>query len=91
MISPTPGRIVWFRPNGAPFPGNQYNPVEPLAAMVVHVFNDGMVNLVVYDSSGVAFPVPSVILIQDEVQPPVEQYYCHWMPYQLGQAKKEQS
>jgi len=87
MISPTPGRIVWFRPNGFYDSINHYNIGEPLAAMIVHVWNDRMVNIVLFDSSGMSYPFTSVHLRQPEDPVPVGTGYAEWMPYQVGQAK----
>jgi len=85
MIKPTIGRVVWYRPNKYDDAFAFYQ-VEPLAAMVVRVWNDRMVNLVVFDPNGLPLSRTSVRLIQ-EGDPIGSESYCEWMPYQLGQAK----
>lgn len=93
MISPTPGRIVWFTPphdRGQPhFPAGlvHHDRTKPLAAMIVHVWGDRMVNLVVFDSEGKSFPFTSVGLLQDDDMKPEGGRFAAWMPYQVGQAK----
>jgi hypothetical protein len=90
MIKPTPGRVVWFTPpkiiGSTPFV--HHDPAAPLAAMVCHVWNDRMVNLVVFDSNGASFGFTSVQLLQDDDAKPEVGYFCSWMPYQTGQAAK---
>lgn len=86
-ILPTVGRVVWFRPNGAGFHGNQFSPGEPLAAIITHVVNEEMVNLAVFDSSAAVISSLNTPLVQDG-EPVPNQSYCHWMPFQLGQAAR---
>lgn len=88
MIKPTVGRVVLFTPSIH----NQHIPhhdkTKPLAAMVVHVWGDRMVNLVVFDSNGGSGPSTSVTLLQDDDRKPEDGFFCEWMPYQTGQAAK---
>lgn len=86
MITPTPGRIVHYRPG----PGDVANHSigEPLAAIVCHVWNDRMVNLCVFDANGNPMPRTSVVLLQPGDQAPTGGAYCEWMQYQLGQAER---
>jgi hypothetical protein len=92
MITPSNGRIVWYTParvgdeNMA-----QHNPVVPLAAMVVNVWGDRMVNLVIFDGNGGMFARTSVTLLQDDDRKPEEGRFCAWMPYQKGQAAKTEA
>jgi hypothetical protein len=91
MIKPTVGRVVWFTPSATHEPGFVRNDVTaPLAAMVAHVWGDRMVNLVVFDGNGVPFGKTSVALLQDDDAKPSHGYFCEWMPYQVGQAKKHE-
>ena len=87
MIPPTVGRVVWYHPTqqdpGIP-PGDQ-----PLAAIITHVWNARMVNLVVFASEGVPFAKTSVRLAQDDDVAELGQ--AQWMPYQVGQAKKHEA
>lgn len=86
MINPTNGRQVWFRPNGC-FLHNFVHYDQPLAATVVHVWGDRLVNLQVLDSNGVAHAITSVTLLQDDDAAPLHgQVYAEWMPYQKTQA-----
>ena len=104
IITPTVGRKVWFRLNGInelekPHSGTKTTPVrlfplaadptQPLDATVVYVWNDRMVTLHVLDHYGNPFIAPSVPLMQEGDTPPQFGCYAEWMPYQLGQAKKE--
>lgn len=91
MIKPTNGRVVLFHP-GANFliNGAQHDPKQLLAAHVVHVWGDRMVNLLVFDSNGTRFPVTSVQLLQDDDQPTSDNW-AEWMDYQKGQAAKTEA
>ena len=104
IITPTVGRKVWFRLNGVnelekPRSGTAMTPVrsipsavdqtQPLDATVVYVWNDRRVNLHVLDHYGNPFIATSVLLMQEGDTPPQFGVYAEWMPYQLGQAKKE--
>ena len=53
-ILPTVGRVVWFMPSRLTGDGRfaHIDGRKPLAAIVAHVFNDGLVNLAVFDSNG---------------------------------------
>lgn len=88
MITPTVGRVVWFYPGrDTPQPSEfvYHGELRPLAAIVTHVWNDQMVNLVVFDSNGNSHRRTSITLVQ-HVAPGSN--YCEWMPYQKGQAAK---
>lgn len=104
IIAPSVGRKVWFRLNGIselekPRFGTETVPVQyrphtvefnqPLDATVVYVWNDRMVNLHILDHYGNPFIATSVKLLQEGDTPPQFGFYAEWMPYQLGQAKKE--
>ncbi|MFC2974662.1 Gp49 family protein [Azotobacter bryophylli] len=90
MIHPTPGRIVWFHPNGITLPPNfAYSDSEqPLAATIAYVHSDRMVNLFVIDQNGMGYSLTSVTLLQDDDATPGAGSYAEWMPYQKGQAAK---
>lgn len=93
IIQPTNGRIVWFHPDKL-FHGTQIDKATPLAAMICHVHSDRLVNLDVVDSNGAHWPVQSVYLRQPEDDWSTEGMtgrYCEWMPYQKGQAKKDEN
>lgn len=89
MITPTVGRVVWFHPGI----GEKLLAFsdQPLAAMVTYVWGDRMVNLVVFDSNGVPAGRTSVKLRQEGDEPCVGEMYCEWMPYQKGQAAKNEA
>lgn len=103
IITPTVGRKVWFRPNGclnlqvpnhshyATTPPAIISQEQPLDATVVYVWNDRTVNLVVFDHYGFPFVASSVTLVQEGDAIPGIGFYCEWMPYQTGQARKEQA
>jgi len=87
MITPTVGRIVWFRAKlqeGLP----QDTPER--AAIVVGVLGDRAINVLVFDFDGHAVPMLNVLLLQDDDSPPTAVSYCQWMPYQKGQALKSE-
>jgi hypothetical protein len=87
MISPTVGRVVWYRPGKHETVGVMDN--QPLAAHVTYVWSDTMVNLMVIDHHGHAHARTSVKLLQDGGNPALEdESYCEWMPYQKGHALK---
>jgi hypothetical protein len=94
MIPPSNGRIVWYTPSVpvGDFDSDrgivQHDKLKPLAAMVVHVWGDRMVNLIVFDSNGMPMPRTSVALLQDGDAAPEGGRFCQWMPYQIGQAAK---
>lgn len=90
MIKPTVGRMVWYYKDKSQTQIVQHE--QPLAAQICMVWGDRMVNLHVIDANGVAHAVTSVQLVQDgDLQPAVgTAAYCVWMPYQIGQAKKEE-
>lgn len=85
MISPTPGRMVWFylantRPGFAGSPGNAF------AAVVASVIGDRMINICAFDANGSPHPMQSVYLQQEGEDKPAGDW-CAWMPYQIGQAR----
>lgn len=81
MITPTIGRVVWFREGGSD------QAAQPQAALVTYVHSDTMVNLAVFDPNGFNYSKTSVTLVQ-EGHPVPPWAYCEWMPYQKGQAAK---
>jgi hypothetical protein len=92
MIKPSNGRVVWFTPSRVTEHRiEQHDGRQPLAAMVVHVWGDRMVNLVVFDSNGRPHAETSVTLLQDDDLKPEEGRFASWMPYQLGQAAKTEA
>ena len=87
VITPTPGRVVWFHPG-------KYDDListdpQPLAAIVAYVHSDWMVNLTVCDRNGEWHSRTSVRLRQVNDEADVNSY-CEWMPYQIGQAKRHE-
>lgn len=81
MITPTVGRVVLFYPKA--------EMDQPYAATVAHVWSDRCVNLGYLDSNGNSGGATSVPLIQEGDTKP-DSFYCEWMPYQVGQAKKHE-
>jgi len=87
MISPTPGRVVWYMPGAerAALGGGD----DVLAAIVAYVHTDRLVNLAVFDVNGNVHSRTSVKLLQDDEQEDyLGQPHAVWMPYQKGQAAK---
>ena len=90
MIKPSVGRVVWFKPGAWDAKNLAFNDDQPLAALVTYVWNDRLVNLVVFDANGQGQGRTSVPLIQDDDVVP-EGFYAQWMPYQKGQAAKTEA
>lgn len=83
MISPSIGRVVWYYTNPREAQAN--------AAIVTYVWNDRMINLVVFDANGVPRSETSVDLLQDDEKPSGQSRWAEWMPYQKGQAAKTEA
>lgn len=63
-----------------------------MAALVTWVWGDHMVNLVVFDSNGNPMGRTSVPVVQEGSPYTVgDSPYVEWMPYQIGQAKKNEA
>lgn len=90
MIKPSNGRIVWFTPS-AQTASSDFAPGSQLAAIVAHVHSDRLVNLAVFDANGVPHSRTSVPLLQDDDVAPAYGYYAEWMPFQKGQAAKQEA
>ncbi|NVM91087.1 hypothetical protein FHT32_004751 [Variovorax sp. SG517] len=90
IIIPTVGRVVWFYP--APKSGESGFACNesggPYAAIIARVWNDSMVNLGVFDANGTVHSRTSVRLVQGDEAPP-DSAFCGWMPFQKGQAAKQ--
>jgi hypothetical protein len=84
VIKPTVGRVLWYWDSALTA---EHPDGEPLAAIVVRVWSDSLVNLCVFDSSGNPTSRTSVALYQGEGDRPGGSH-AEWMPYQLGQAAK---
>jgi hypothetical protein len=85
MIKPTIGRVMWYWPQK----GDRGE--QPWAAIVVKVWGDNMVNLVVFDPDGESAGLYSVPIVQDgSPHTAGDGHYVEWMPYQIGQAKKNE-
>lgn len=94
FIPPTVGRVVWFYPslNTGEAGFEQNLDGEPLAAIIARVWSDQLVNLTVFDAAGRAHTRTSVALVQDlgtKDRPAIA--FCTWMPFQKGQAAKQEA
>ncbi len=89
MIKPTVGRVVWYRPLPSDPPGEDFSRDEKMryAAIVAHATDDTCVNLMVIDQKGGTFNRTSVILVHEGNPEPGQ---CEWMPYQKGQAARDE-
>lgn len=78
-IIPTIGRVVHYNQNGL-----------TMAAIVVRVWSESLVNLAVFDGNGIPFSRTVVRLIQApyDSPPAPNEEFASWMPYQIGQAAK---
>lgn len=99
VINPTVGRVVWYFPAEGetfnPFDGRSivsqqrlaFMGAQPMAAQVVYVHNERMVNLLVTDHLGVQHARASVRLVQEGDAYVTAEAHAEWMPYQQGQAR----
>ena len=93
-ITPTVGRIVWYRPKASDELARNGN--EPLAAVICCVWSNTCINIAGFDANGQPFARTSVLLLQpgDELES-TEGHpgngYAEWMPYQRGQAQKAEA
>ena len=87
-ITPTVGRVVWFRPSTKDPLSKSVNG-EPLAGHVARVNDDGTVNLMVISSEGLPESRKRVPLCQGDSPRPKKggASWCEWMPYQVALAK----
>lgn len=84
VIKPTIGRAVWYYQGGK----NQHDDGrQPYAATVAYVWNDRLINIGYFNTSGIASSATSVPLIQEGDELPGGAF-CMWMPFQVGQAKR---
>jgi hypothetical protein len=58
--------------------------------VIAYVYSDNLVNLAVFNSNGEAENATSVTLIGQNDPKPEFSRYCEWMPYQVGQARKQE-
>lgn len=83
IITPTPGRAVWYYPSQDEINAKQFacnDPSQPLAATVAYVWGDRMINLSVLDQNGNQFRRTSVALVQpgDEPKHTSEGPFAEW-------------
>lgn len=86
MIKPTIGRQVWYWGTVEEREDN----LQPQAATVCYVHGDDRVNISVLSHKGEYFFVEFAKLLQDN-EKPVAPSFCEWMPYQKGQAVKNEA
>lgn len=89
IIKPTIGRKVWYRPHESDAMVNSQHGM--LDATIVEVWDDRLVNLVVFDANGFHYTKTSVQLVQEGDNASVYGGYAEWMPYQTGQAAKTEA
>jgi hypothetical protein len=90
MITPTIGRVVYFRPGKSARKIMTVRDDQPLRADIVYVWNDRTVSLNVDDHEGKRHFLETVTLLQEGDFPP-DASYAEWMPYQRGQAAKAEA
>jgi hypothetical protein len=98
-IEPTVGRVVWFHPakhDRIMVPGGFPIDVaeQPLAATIAYVHRGkhaGLINIGFLCARGGHHNKESVRLLQDGDEIPLNESYCAWMPYQMGQAVKTEA
>jgi hypothetical protein len=87
LIQPTVGRKVWYWPhpvNNADM--NTELPEQPLDATILFVHAARQVNLLVVDHMGHPHFISKAYLKQPDAEPPADEGYAEWMPFQVGQA-----
>lgn len=88
MTRPSVGRHVWYR--GQPWGGARYDE-QPMAAVVVYVYNERLVNLTVFDHEGQSHSVVSVPLKQPgDRDDQLLQHYCEWILHDQQTPRCEQ-
>ena len=88
IIPPTVGRVVLFYPAADRWAGYTFAVGQAHAAQIALAHNDHYVNLGVLDQQGRHLALQEVPLLQaDDLIPDAD--HCRWMPYQVGQARKE--
>lgn len=89
-ITPTIGRKVWYWTTNA---SRVRNSTQGIDATVIFIGDDDLVDLQCVDHHGEPFIAQNIVLgdYLDEGDPPVHgvDNFATWMPYQMGQAKKE--
>ena len=88
-IEPTIGRVVWFYPTERDERGFRLSKFQACDAHIIFVQEDGTVNLIVFTHEGVMVTVHKVRLLQEGEEPKAGEPYATWVPYQVGQAKKQ--
>jgi hypothetical protein len=83
MIQPTIGRVIWFYPTAD-------SSGQAQAAFVIYVHGDRMINVAGFNHYGTAFSQNSCQLVQEGDSEPTGAH-ARWMPYQMGQAKAQQT
>ena len=91
IIKPTPGRVMWYRPVGSGATEQAIPTLydEPLAALVAGIHNTERVNLLVIGADGSLHPRQYVRIVHEGDVISEGESYAEWIPYQIGQAKKE--
>lgn len=87
FIEPTVGRVVHYIPADHERHDLGATSQRALAAMIVQVHDERLVNLTVFDGNGRSHGRTSVRLVQPGDAEPAGGY-CRWMAYQLGQAER---
>lgn len=88
LIKPEIGRTLHFHAQGCQPHTARAGAGGPLAAKIVHVHSDRMVNLTVWDANGNNFGVTSVELVHpDDAAEDRAGFFAAWMPWQVEQAR----
>ena len=89
LIVPTVGRVVWFEPGQSVLFNKRGE--QPMAAQIVFVHGDRLVNLSVFDHTGQQYAVKNVPLVQEDDAYQSDKQHCHWMPFQIGQQARTEA
>lgn len=101
IIKPTIGRVVWYWPESKP-PGWQHydehglvHHVQPFPALIQRVWNDELVDIIVFDPyfTNTPFPLRCELRVVLWIHKGETKFtrFCEWMPFQRGQATNADS
>lgn len=79
-IIPTVGRVVYVRIAGL---NDNTETQQPLAALIVHVHSEDLINVAGWDANGCPMVRTSLPLLSSEAPLPETGTYAHWMAYQV--------
>lgn len=86
-ILPTVGRSLWLTVVNPGSSGLAVIPGQPLCAQIAAVHSNDNIAIGFLDATGKHHDMASVPLMQDGEPTPGGEFYCTWIPFQVGQAR----